>query len=126
MSNPTYREKPMEVALPLGMTNRESVGETAMGNSLPRWFVPGEEGYSSSYVNPIGVTEEHFEFPKDFDLDAFMRHGFKRMHDELHTVKVRISPEWARWVGEEHWEESQNVCLLMVRPFDDCGRARCT
>jgi len=38
-----------------------------------------------------------------------MRHSFKVMHDELYTVKVRISPGWARWVGEKIWHESQKV-----------------
>jgi len=42
-------------------------------------------------------------------LDDFMRDSFKVMHDELHTVKVRISPGWARWVGEKIWHESQNA-----------------
>jgi len=38
-----------------------------------------------------------------------MRHSFKVMHDEVHTVKVRISPGWARWVGEKIWHESQKA-----------------
>ena len=38
-----------------------------------------------------------------------MRHSFKVIHDELYTVKVRISPEWARWVGEKVWHESQKA-----------------
>ncbi|MFH1858514.1 MAG: WYL domain-containing protein [Candidatus Omnitrophota bacterium] len=38
-----------------------------------------------------------------------MRHSFKVMHDELYSVKVRISPEWARWVGEKTWHESQKA-----------------
>jgi predicted DNA-binding transcriptional regulator YafY len=38
-----------------------------------------------------------------------MRHSFKVMHDELYTVKVRISPGWARWVGEKIWHESQKA-----------------
>ena len=38
-----------------------------------------------------------------------MRHSFKVMHDELYTVKVRISPNWARWVGEKIWHESQKA-----------------
>jgi hypothetical protein len=45
-------------------------------------------------------------------LDDFMRHSFKVMHDELHTVKVRISPGWARWVGEKIWHESQKMTRL--------------
>jgi predicted DNA-binding transcriptional regulator YafY len=36
-----------------------------------------------------------------------MRHSFKVMHDELYTVRVRISPGWARWVEEKIRHESQ-------------------
>jgi predicted DNA-binding transcriptional regulator YafY len=42
-------------------------------------------------------------------MDDFMRHSFKVMHDELYTVKVRISSGWARWVGEKIWHESQRA-----------------
>jgi predicted DNA-binding transcriptional regulator YafY len=38
-----------------------------------------------------------------------MRHSFKVMHDEVYTVKVRISPGWARWAGEKIWHESQKA-----------------
>ena len=31
------------------------------------------------------------------------------MHDEVYTVKVWISPGWARWVGEKIWHESQKA-----------------
>jgi hypothetical protein len=41
-----------------------------------------------------------------------MRHSFKVMHDELYTVRVRISPGWARWVAEKIWHESQNITKL--------------
>jgi hypothetical protein len=44
-----------------------------------------------------------------------MRHSFKVMHDELYTVKVRISPGWARWVGwvgEKIWHESHRITKL--------------
>jgi predicted DNA-binding transcriptional regulator YafY len=34
------------------------------------------------------------------------------MHDELYTVKVRIFPGWARWVGEKIWHESQKITKL--------------
>jgi len=45
-------------------------------------------------------------------LDDFMRYSFKVMYDEVYTVKVRISPGWARWVGEKIWHESQKVTRL--------------
>ena len=34
------------------------------------------------------------------------------LHDELYMVKVRISPSWARWVGEKIWHESQKITKL--------------
>jgi predicted DNA-binding transcriptional regulator YafY len=46
------------------------------------------------------------------ELEDFMRHSFRVMHDELYTVKVRISPGWARWVGEKIWHESQKITKL--------------
>jgi predicted DNA-binding transcriptional regulator YafY len=41
-----------------------------------------------------------------------MRHSFKVIHDELYTVRVRISPGWARWVAEKIWHESQKITKL--------------
>jgi len=63
-------------------------------------------------IKTLQVTDDRFTIPKDFNFDDFMRHSFKVMHDELYTVKVRISPGWARWVGEKVWHESQKVCKL--------------
>jgi predicted DNA-binding transcriptional regulator YafY len=63
-------------------------------------------------IKMLKVTDERFTIPKDFKLDDFMRHSFRVMHDELYTVKVRISPGWARWVGEKIWHESQKITKL--------------
>ena len=41
-----------------------------------------------------------FCLPDDFDLD------------ELYTVKVRITPAWARYIGEKIWHESQQTKKL--------------
>ena len=60
-------------------------------------------------IKMLKVTDDRFPQPKDFSLDDFMRHSFKVMHDELYMVKGRMSPNWARWVGEKIWHESQKV-----------------
>jgi predicted DNA-binding transcriptional regulator YafY len=60
-------------------------------------------------IKLLTVTDERFMIPKDFNLDDFMRYSFKVMHDELYTVKVKISPGWARWIGEKIWHESQKA-----------------
>ena len=60
-------------------------------------------------IKMLHITDECLPPPKDFCLAEFMRHSFQVMHDELYTVKVRISPGWARWVGEKIWHESQKA-----------------
>jgi predicted DNA-binding transcriptional regulator YafY len=63
-------------------------------------------------IKMLQVTQERFSPPKDFDLNEFLKHRFKVMDGDLHTVKVRISPGWARWVGEKVWHESQKARKL--------------
>ena len=67
-------------------------------------------------IKMLRTAEEKFDPPKDFSLDGFLKYSFKVMQDELHTVKIRISPEWSRWVGEKIWHESQKA-----RKLDDGG-----
>ncbi len=58
-------------------------------------------------IKLLSLLDEKFELPDDFDLDEYTRHSFKVMQDELYTVKVRITPAWARYIGEKIWHESQ-------------------
>ncbi len=53
-------------------------------------------------IKMLNLTDERFTMPKDFNLDDFMRHSFKVMHDELYTVKVRISPQLGPVGGGEN------------------------
>ncbi|ACL06605.1 Helix-turn-helix type 11 domain protein [Desulfatibacillum aliphaticivorans] len=63
-------------------------------------------------IKMLKVTGAAFDLPKDFSLEEYTSRSFKVMQDELHTVKVRISPEWSRWVGEKIWHESQRMKKL--------------
>ncbi len=63
-------------------------------------------------IKILNLTDERFTLPKGFNLDDFMCHSFKVMHDELYTVRVRISSGWARWVAEKIWHESQKITKL--------------
>jgi predicted DNA-binding transcriptional regulator YafY len=63
-------------------------------------------------IKLLRLTNEKFELPDDFDFDEYTRHSFKVMQDDLHTVKVRIAPSWARYVGEKIWHESQQTKKL--------------
>ncbi len=60
-------------------------------------------------VKMLTVTDDRFLIPEDFDLDTYMKHSFKVMRDETHTVVIRISPGWARYIGEKIWHESQRM-----------------
>jgi predicted DNA-binding transcriptional regulator YafY len=64
-------------------------------------------------IKMLRPTRDKFEPPADFNLDEFMRNSFKVMReDELNTVRIRISPAWARYVGEKIWHESQRAVKL--------------
>lgn len=60
-------------------------------------------------IKMLHLTQESFEFPDDFDFEAFTRHSFKVMQDRVHRVKVRVSAGWARYVGEKVWHQSQEA-----------------
>jgi predicted DNA-binding transcriptional regulator YafY len=61
----------------------------------------------------VRVTDEVFRIPDGWNLDEFLQHSFKVIKDEeLHTVRVRISPAWSRWVAEKIWHETQTTKKL--------------
>ncbi len=64
-------------------------------------------------INMLRVTEDHFKIPDDFSFEDYVRHSFKVMQDELHAVTVRISPSWARYIGEKIWHQSQRIQQLI-------------
>ena len=61
----------------------------------------------------LQVTEDCFKIPDDFSFDDYVRHSFKVMQDELYAVTVRISPSWARYIGEKIWHQSQRIQKLI-------------
>ncbi len=60
-------------------------------------------------INMLQLTDDHFKVPPDFSFDNFIKNSFKVMRDELYTVRIRISPKWARYVGEKVWHPSQQI-----------------
>jgi predicted DNA-binding transcriptional regulator YafY len=64
-------------------------------------------------VNLLNLTEAVFKLPIDFSFENYVRHSFKVMKDELYSVRIRISREWARYVGESIWHDSQQIQKLM-------------
>ena len=64
-------------------------------------------------INMLRVCEDCFKIPENFSFDDYIRHSFKVMQDELYAVTVRISPSWARYIGEKIWHESQRIQKLI-------------
>lgn len=63
-------------------------------------------------IKLLRLLDEKFELSGDFDINEYTKHCFKVMQDELYTVKVRVTPVWARYIGEKIWHESQKSCKL--------------
>ncbi|MFO7714373.1 helix-turn-helix transcriptional regulator [Desulfosarcina sp.] len=64
-------------------------------------------------VSMLRVSEDSFKICEDFSFDDYVRHSFKVMQAELYGVTVRISPTWARYIGEKIWHESQRIQKLI-------------
>jgi len=60
-------------------------------------------------INMLKMTDEYYKIPADFSFDQYIKNSFKVMQDELHTVRIRISPEWARYISEKIWHPSQRI-----------------
>jgi len=64
-------------------------------------------------ISMLQSTGERFTVPADFSFEEYVRHSFKVMTDELYTVRVRVSPGWARYVSERTWHASQHIQKLI-------------
>ena len=64
-------------------------------------------------INMLRVTDDHFKIPNTFSFENYVHHSFKVMQDELYGVIIRVSPAWARYVGEKIWHESQRIQKLI-------------
>lgn len=67
-------------------------------------------------IKSLEVTDEEFEIPESFDFEEFMSRSFRVMRGRARMVRIRISPGWARYVGERIWHPSQRT-----RELDDGG-----
>ena len=64
-------------------------------------------------ISLLQPTGERFTVPDTFRFEDFIRHSFKVMTDALVPVRIRISPAWARYVGERTWHASQHIQQLI-------------
>ena len=54
-------------------------------------------------------TEQRFSPPSGFDPDRYLADSFGVMRGPAETVRIRIRPDWARYVAERQWHPSQTV-----------------
>lgn len=60
-------------------------------------------------IRMLNVTDQTFEPPKDFSMEAFTADSFGIIQDELVSVKIRFTGRAARWVLDRTWHPSQTI-----------------
>jgi len=60
-------------------------------------------------IRMLSVTEERFEVPEGFDLEAFLRPSLGVFQGEPVRVRVRFAPGAAGYIREKVWHESQAI-----------------
>ena len=60
-------------------------------------------------ITLLNLTKENFLIPQDFDFEAYTEHAFNVMIEDPVHVKIRFSPEIARYIEEREWHPSQKT-----------------
>lgn len=60
-------------------------------------------------IKMLRLTEEHFDIPSDFDLDALMQRSFGVFQGAPVKIKVRFDKEIAGYIQEKIWHGSQKI-----------------
>ena len=60
-------------------------------------------------IKRIRLTDDTFEVPEEFDVDAFMRGSFGVFHGKPEKVKILFSADIAEYIKEKIWHESQKL-----------------
>ena len=60
-------------------------------------------------IKMLSVTDETFEIPSDFDLEAYMQSPFKVIHDEPVKVTIRFDKKAAGYIKEKIWHHTQKI-----------------
>jgi predicted DNA-binding transcriptional regulator YafY len=60
-------------------------------------------------IREIDPLAERFEVPASFDFDAYIGSSFGVIAEPAIPVSIRFSPDWATYVSERNWHESQQL-----------------
>ena len=76
-------------------------------------------------------THRRFEVSADFDFEKFTATAFNMIWGETQEVKIRFSPEQARYVQERTWHPSQKIVkdpkdgsIILTRQVADLGEVK--
>ena len=68
--------------------------------------------FSVDRILAIDSTEEEFEVAADFDFDAYTASSFGVVAEPAVPIRIRFTSEWASYVSEREWHQSQKVEAL--------------
>ena len=100
--------KPRRYTLrPIGITEHE--GSLYVAVSSPDW--EGVRNFKVDRFHNVELQKEHFDRPAGFDLKSHFAYSFGIYHQDgdPFRVRVRFTPEAARYVSEKVWHVSQTL-----------------
>ena len=65
--------------------------------------------FAMDRIHNLGLTDEKFELPEDFNVDEFMKSSFGVFQGEPVRVKVWFAAEIAEYIKEKIWHETQQI-----------------
>ncbi len=60
-------------------------------------------------IQEVTTTDDHFEYPEDFDPDKLLESAFNLIFEEPTTVRIRFSAASAPYVRERSWAANQTI-----------------
>jgi len=84
-------------------------------NHYANWYLVGfchlrnkERIFALNRIMTMERTDREFEIPKDFSIEAMLKHSFNLLcGGETYHVVLKFSPFQARWIRERKWHETQ-------------------
>lgn len=65
--------------------------------------------FSLDRIHKLNVLDENFKFPKDLDIDAYLRSAFRVMTGDPQNVVVKIDQRAAHVAREKIWHATQHL-----------------
>jgi len=60
-------------------------------------------------IKNLSATSDHYEYPDDFNPDKLLESAFGLIYDDPITVKIKFTPDRARYIQERQWAKGQKI-----------------